>query len=290
MRYTPTTPFKNRTLSNEKQLQEFIEDEVLPAWGWQRISSSLKGRGRLGKIDTTALAPDGTPVLIEYKFDLVDAETFSQIAGYETWLRKPQNFARFEERCHGPRVRWDHLELVTIGPRYSATLPRIESKITCWRVERGQDRLLRLRRVRPGLLTRADVDGRFVPDSKDCYLPQHLDATSGSARTGFNRLDTWLHTQPEVSRTVAGKMGTAGVTYSRGGVRFMKVQFTDGGLALTFKGQLARPVGNRVTSSGDPRWPWQSSIAGAKDVDGTIRVLTEALDSLQPTSRRRTTR
>src|SRR5713101_7193315 len=75
-----------QTFANEVQLQRFIEDRVTPLCGLRLVSSSLRGRHRLGHIDSTAIDDEGSPVIIEYKWDRVDGDVMQQLFRYERWF------------------------------------------------------------------------------------------------------------------------------------------------------------------------------------------------------------
>jgi RecB family endonuclease NucS len=61
------------------EVQRFIEDHVLQRLGLEWVCSSVRGRGRIGFIDTVAHDEEMNPVIIEYKWDMVDGHTIAQV-------------------------------------------------------------------------------------------------------------------------------------------------------------------------------------------------------------------
>src|SRR6266498_42961 len=118
-----------QALANEDELQGFIEDHIVPACGLRLVSSSLLRSKQLrpvqkvlrrGKIDTAAIDHDGTPVIIEYKWDRVNRETIKQLARYKQWLLN--NCEVFEnevsELWKGQSTNWKQIDLISLGYRY----------------------------------------------------------------------------------------------------------------------------------------------------------------------------
>jgi hypothetical protein len=112
-----------KEFANEVQLQRFFEDHVASLCGLRLVSSSVRGRHRLGSIDSTAINGEGAPVIIEYKWDRVDGDVIQQLLRYERW------FLNHRERFDAEALaKWDQRksnvakpQLVAVGYRFHRT-------------------------------------------------------------------------------------------------------------------------------------------------------------------------
>lgn len=271
------------TLSNEKELQRFIEDCVLAESGLQRISSSLNGRGRLGKMDTTAIDHDGAPIIIEYKWRAVNGDTLKQVRGYRDWLLQAPNRARFEQRSRHVRVKWDQLRLVVVGWRFAPNVFRqaeCAPTVRLARVERGEDRAVYLRAVDPGVRS---LEERFVPDTKDHYLEMYLGEAAPSARRAFITLERRLVDELKLSKTVKGK---GRVTYRIGRSTVAELNFSNDGLLLKLARENESTSDAEFTRRGKRRFLEPRLIATPKDVGPAVKAVSRALAAahLEPTN------
>src|SRR5688572_25751371 len=144
-------------LCNEIEVQRFIEDHVLEQWGLDCVCSSVGGRGRVGFIDTIALDDKVNPVIIEYKWDLVDRHTVAQVARYRDWLlQNPNALPKCGTTSKGKylmptEIRWRGLRAITIGHRYHPSVLNAykDLNVTLVRYGRWKDRTVYLRKVTP---------------------------------------------------------------------------------------------------------------------------------------------
>src|SRR5687767_3860870 len=107
--------------SNEIEVQRFFEDYVLEKCGLQWICSSVRGRGRIGFVDTIAVDGTGDLVIIEYKWDMVDRHTVQQIRRYCD--RLPAHSQELDDafvarRWPTGKIDLTRLKAITVGHRY----------------------------------------------------------------------------------------------------------------------------------------------------------------------------
>ena len=220
-------------LSNEKQLQVWLEEKVLPECGLQPLFSARKGKPHLAKIDTAAIADDGAPVIVEYKFPTATYHALRQLARYELRLRDPLRRARFERRCGDRRVDWQKLRFLLIAPRYQKSVVELPGQLNVafWQVDRPDGRRVYLREVQPSAIATGTVGATFMADTKDSYLPKLLRATTESARLAFIVLNEGI-LRDGLRGKIMGKNLGPGVAYFKGTKRLVEVVFTSGGLAV----------------------------------------------------------
>lgn len=274
-------------LANEDELQRFIEDRVVPAWGLRLVSSSLP-RGiqlrhaqrvlRRGKIDTAAIDQEGTPVIIEYKWDRVNRDTINQLGRYKQWLLK--NCEIFEkevsELWKGQSTNWKQVHLISIGYRYhqsAAWSSDDDLEVISLRYDYRADETVSIQQV----------DRRMLPPegdppldlSKDHYLDQHLAKTTVAAGQAFQLLRRRI-VELDLAEKIHGKNR---VTYG-GKPCSVEVTFTDVALQCSFgaSDDIEDPEGKAKRIKGKKRLSWTCGIVSPADVEYVMNLLGSVKD------------
>jgi hypothetical protein len=264
-----------QAFANEVQLQRFMENHVIPNSGLQLVSSSERGGQRLGNIDTTAVDRDGTPVIFEYKRDIIGFAAMSQLARYRDWLLIHRDLFEKAVSNKSPDlpVTWDEIRLVSVGYRYrlgTAAVLCDEAEVLLLRYGYRPDNTVFIQQVERG-----DVGEEPPPGfSKDAYLDPQLEKTTSAAQEAFQQLRRRLG-QFGLEEKIHGKKVTYG---SR--PRSVEVTFTDVAVRCVFKGgdEIDDPEGRaRRLSNKKGRGRWRCGMVSTADVDYVSALLTKVI-------------
>ena len=266
------------TFANEVELQRFVEDKVASECGLHVIGSSLRGRQRLGFIDTLALHESGELVIIEYKLDTIDGDVLTQVARYKSWLLAHRETveAAVRHSSAGLRIDWASIGIVTVAHRYdpSAVWRSADtSSVVFLRYRYDAGGTVSLETVDP-FQTRSAVIGQRPPaGSKDHYLEQYLAHTTRAVREAFELLRRELLRCGFVE-TIYGKQT---VKY-RAGRRLVEVRFTDVSLRCLFAGveDLVDSEGRTRVTRGKHGRRWTCGVVSPADVDYITTLITGA--------------
>jgi hypothetical protein len=268
----------SRALANELELQQFFEDHVVPGCGLRLVSSSLPGSPQLGYIDTAAIDHEGTPVIIEYKWDTVDRDAIRQVARYKQWLLNHREV--FEKtvsnQWKGQSTNWKQIHLITVGYRYhqsAAWSPDDDSEVTSLRYGYRADETVFVQQVDRRKLPPDGDPPRIL--SKDRYLDQHLARTTAAAREAFQLLRRRL-VKLGFGEKIHGKNR---VTYGAK-PRFTEVSFTDVAVQCAFAAgnYIEDPEGRARLIERRGRPTWTCGIVSPADVDYVIALFGSVKD------------
>lgn len=263
----------SRALANELELQQFIEDHVIGACGLRLVSSSMPGRPQLGYIDTAAVDHEGTPVIIEYKWDTVDRDTIRQVARYKQWLQNHREVFETEvsNQWKGQSTNWKQIHLITVGYRYhesAAWSTDDDLEVTSLRYGYRPDETVLIQQVDRRKLSPDGDPPRVL--SKDRYLDQHLSRTTAAAREAFQLLRRRL-----VSLGFPEKIhGKNRVTYgAKPGL--VELSFTDVAVQCSFQSgkDIEDPEGRAQLIDRRRRPSWTCGIVSPADVECVIALL-----------------
>ncbi len=276
-----------QALSNEDELQRFIEDHVVRACGLRLVSSSLPRSRQLrhaqrvlrrGKIDTAAIDHEGTPAIIEYKWDRVNRNTIKQLARYKQWLLN--NCEVFEkevsELWKRQSTNWKQIHLISLGYRYhqsAAWSSDNDTEVISLRYGYRADETVFIQQV----------DRRKLPPegdppldlSKDHYLDQHLARTTVAARKAFQLLRRRI-VELGLCEKIHGKNR---VTYGAKPC-LVEVKFTDVALQCFFQAgdDIEDSEGRAQRIKGKKRLSWTCGIVSPADVEYVITLLGSVKD------------
>ncbi|MBI2161184.1 MAG: hypothetical protein HYU25_12570 [Candidatus Rokubacteria bacterium] len=115
-------------------MQRFVEDHLEKIFHLEVISSTRRGGRPLFDIDVLAISSSNTPVIIECKWDRVDAAALDQLAAYSLALQ--QGWTAFETRVSETRRRAISIAkrepiLVAIGYRYDGSVLHSRRSVIC---------------------------------------------------------------------------------------------------------------------------------------------------------------
>jgi hypothetical protein len=134
--YVDPTPYRCTHLrfANEDEVQRFLVKHARKILGVSVITTSLRGGGRLCDIDILGVDDGGTPVIIECKWDRVDAAAIGQLTAYAQALKN--RWASFQKRVselRRPKVRIKQRDpiLIAIGYRYEPSVLAATPLVNC---------------------------------------------------------------------------------------------------------------------------------------------------------------
>lgn len=264
-----------QALANETELQKFVEDHVIQSCGLRLVSSSLPGRPQLGYIDTAAVDEDGTPVIIEYKWDTIDRDTIGQVARYEHWLlTHRQDFEEaIAKQWPGQSTSWKKILLITIGYRYhqsAAWSPQDRSDVISIQYGYREDDTVVIQQLDRRKLPATGDPPRVL--SKDRYLDQHLAKTTPAAREAFQLLRRRLVKLGLVEKIHGKNRVTYGAT-----PRFAELSFTDVAVHVFFEGGdgIEDPEGRARRTERRGRPGWTCGIVSPADVEYLVALLAK---------------
>lgn len=264
-----------RPFANEVQLQRFTEDRVLPTWGFDLVASSERPGQRLGMLDTLAISGEGTPVILEYKHDAVDASALDQLRQYREWL------ANHREACEraviakfaGRSVDWSSALYVAIGYRFRLEHPSAsleEAEIVLLQYGDRPDNNLWMK-----LVARGRVGDHPHPKvSKDEALWGHLEKTTVAAQEAFKELRKRLRaSELSLDEKIHGKNR---VRYWHNRVLLLELTFTDVAIQCFFKGEQIHDPHGRTRTSPKASWRWTCGLASTADVEVVYSLIRQA--------------
>ena len=134
--YVDPTPYKAAHLpfANEDEVQRFLVKHTRQILGVSVITTSLRGGGRLCDIDILGVDDAGTPVIIECKWDRVDAAAIGQLTAYAQALKNQwESFERRVSKLRRPAVSIKHRDpiLIAVGYRYDPSVLATTASVNC---------------------------------------------------------------------------------------------------------------------------------------------------------------
>lgn len=197
---------KKTSFCNEKELQKFVERNLLELFNIQFVASEfIIGQKYAGRIDTLGLDENGCPVIIEYKWTESE-NVINQGLFYLDWLMDHKgDFELAVQKSLGMdvKVNWDAPRLILIAQSFSKydsyAVNRIGENIELKVYRLYEDNLFYIDDV-----TRIDAsmerdtskkgEGQSTKRSADTYnLDEHLNGKSDYIVELFSELDEHIH-------------------------------------------------------------------------------------------------
>ena len=215
--------------ANEIQLQRFVEDHADDIFDLQVISSTRRGGHGLFDIDILAVDPVNTPVLIECKWDLVNAAALQQLAGYSRTLQR--HWSLFEKRVSEIRGHRVHIKRrepvpVVIGYRYDPSVLDNRQGVICLTYAYHQVALL------DGLIEQQQAGAVSIQPARENAMPSSRHPTVSKKSSTYRRLAPLPRDLQAAFWAVDGRLcRLEGVSVRYGGKNFVRYRVPRGQFA-----------------------------------------------------------
>lgn len=273
--------------ANEKELQRFFEVNLQELLGIRFVATEFTtGEKHGGRIDTLGLDEEGSPVIIEYKWDKSES-VMNQGLFYLDWLldHKGDFELVVQKQLGDAEVSWSAPRLILVASTYTKydtyAVNQLSSRLELLRYQRYDDGTFTLESVNEPLTSKGKAPielspGKVKPDV-EYTLEYHKAKTNDTLWTAFLQLRERLLALDGVEERVNQKTT---ITY-RTTKSFAACDFNKNRVRCQFKGleKIDDPE-RRAKDIRSYEWgyQWAVDVRDTDDVDYAYRLLKGAYD------------